>query len=132
MRITVVRGSDESPDHLYEQTFDLPDLKGASVSNVLQYVNRHIDGSLAYYLSCRRGLCACCVVKINGKIEKACVVMGEDGMVIEPIRTALLIKDTVVHLGVPKEAAFEVEKSDWMVPEMGLAHTKSGSSGESQ
>ena len=124
MRISVMRGSGDAPEDLRKETFELPDLKGASVSNVLQYINRHIDGSVAYYLSCRRGLCACCVVKINGKIEKACVVLAKDGMVVEPIRSDILIKDTVVHLGMPKEVAFDVDKTPWVIPEMGLADGK--------
>ena len=102
MRLTVVRGPQEGNEGSNEHSFKLPDLGGASVSNALQYINRHIDGSVAYYLSCRRGLCACCVVRIDGKIEKACVVPVRDGMVIEPVKQSLLIKDTVVHLGMPR------------------------------
>lgn len=106
MRLTVVRGPPECNGGSNEQSFELPDLSGASVSNVLQYINRHIDGSVAYYLSCRRGLCACCVVRIDGKIEKACVVPARDGMVLEPVKQSLLIKDTVVHLGMPRTSEY--------------------------
>ena len=106
MRLTVVRGPQESNESSNWQSFELPDLGGASVSNVLQYINRHIDGSVAYYLSCRRGLCACCVVRIDGKIEKACVVPARDGMVLEPVKQSLLIKDTVVHLGMPRTSEY--------------------------
>jgi succinate dehydrogenase/fumarate reductase-like Fe-S protein len=104
MRIMLRRGT---PGALRTETFDLPDLPGASVSNVLQYVNRHLDGGVAYYLSCRRGLCVCCVVRVDGKIERACVTPARDGMTIEPIRADLLVKDTVVHLGVPPECFFD-------------------------
>lgn len=88
---------------LRPETFDVPEMAGASISNVLQAINRTLDPSVAYYLSCRRGLCACCVVRVDGKIEKACVVLARDGMTIEPVRRDLLVKDTVVHLGVPPE-----------------------------
>jgi succinate dehydrogenase/fumarate reductase-like Fe-S protein len=103
MRITVVRGP-KSDGSTWEESFELPELVGASVSNVLQYINRNIDGTLAYYLSCRRGLCAACVVRINGKNEMACVIPTTDGMVIEPTKVQLLIKDTVVHLGMPLDS----------------------------
>ena len=106
MRLTVVRGPQESEEGSNRQSFELPDLSGASVSNALQFINRHIDGSVAYYLSCRRGLCACCVVRIDGKIEKACVVPARDGMVLEPVKQSLLIKDTVVHLGMPRTSEY--------------------------
>jgi succinate dehydrogenase/fumarate reductase-like Fe-S protein len=110
MRVTVVRGP--KPDgSTWDQIFDLPDLSGASVSNALQYINRNIDGTLGYYLSCRRGMCAACVVRINGKNEMACVIPISDGMVIEPTKIQLLVKDTVVHLGMPRESEFNLSEA---------------------
>ena len=51
-------------------TYDLPSPKeagisaasweGASVSTALQYLQRVVDPSLVYVLSCRRGLCNIC------------------------------------------------------------------------
>ncbi len=107
MRITLLRGPDASGD-TWEQTYDLPDMAGASISTVLQHVSRHLDGSVAYYLSCRRGLCAACVVRVNGKNEMACITLCGDGMVIEPIQQRLMIKDSVVHLGMPKESQLDL------------------------
>lgn len=107
MRLTVVRSHSGSASR--HQTFELPDIKGASVSNVLQYINRHLDGSVGYYLSCRRGLCVACVVKVNGKNETGCVFPAADGMVIEPIRTDLLVKDTVVDLSMAREAVLDLD-----------------------
>lgn len=110
MRVTLVRGP--APDGgTWEQAYEVPDLGGASVSDVLQYISRHIDGSVAYYLSCRRGLCAACVVRIKGQNVKACVVLAYDGIVIEPTNERLLIKDTVVHLGMPQESEFDVSQA---------------------
>lgn len=107
MRVTVVRGP--TPDgKTWNQTYELPDLEGASISNVLQHISRHIDGSVAYYLSCRRGLCAACVVRIKGQNEMACITLAYDGIVIEPTNQRLLIKDTVVHLGMPRESEFDI------------------------
>lgn len=111
MHITVVRGP--GPDGgTWRRDYILPDLRGASVSNALQYISRHVDGDLAYYLSCRRGICAACVVRINGRNEKACVVEIQDGMMIEPTNLRLLIKDSVVHLGMPPESEFDIERAD--------------------
>lgn len=119
MRITVVRGPQESSKVSNAQSFELPDLAGASVSNALQYINRHIDGSVAYYLSCRRGLCVCCVVRIDGNIEKACVVPARNGMVLEPVKQSLLVKDTVVHLGMPRESEYALFDSARLVQPSG-------------
>jgi succinate dehydrogenase/fumarate reductase-like Fe-S protein len=116
MRVTIVRG----PKHdgtLWEQVYDLPDLVGASVSNVLQYINRNIDGTLGYYLSCRRGMCAACVVRINGKNEMACVIPAFDRMVIEPTKIQLLVKDTVVHLGMPRDSEFNLSEAAFRAPD---------------
>jgi succinate dehydrogenase/fumarate reductase-like Fe-S protein len=115
MRLTIVRGP--RPDgSTWDQTYDLPDLAGASVSNALQYISRHVDGSLGYYLSCRRGMCAACVVRIDGQNEMACVVPVCDGMVITPTKVQLLVKDTVVHLGMPRESEFDLSGAALRVP----------------
>ncbi|TAK83171.1 MAG: hypothetical protein EPO20_18895 [Betaproteobacteria bacterium] len=111
MRITVVRGPG-TDGATWHRDYVVPDLRGASVSNVLQYISRHVDGDLAYYLSCRRGMCAACVVRINGRNEKACVVEIQDGMIIEPTNLRLLIKDSVVHLGMPTESEFDIGRAD--------------------
>jgi succinate dehydrogenase/fumarate reductase-like Fe-S protein len=109
MRITIVRGP--APDgKTWKEGFDLPELVGESVSTVLQYISRRVDGSMAYYLSCRRGMCAACVVRIDGKNEKACVVEARDGMVIEPTALRLMIKDSVAHLGMPRESEIGTEE----------------------
>lgn len=111
MHITVVRGP-SADDTTWHRDYVLPDLEGASVSNALQYISRHVDGDMAYYLSCRRGMCAACVVRISGRNEKACVVEIKDGMMIEPTNLRLLVKDSVVHLGMPRESEFDIERAD--------------------
>ena len=116
MKITIIRDEEQGPNGTTAVTYDVPDTDGASISSVLQYINRHIDGSLAYYLSCRRGLCVCCTVKVGGKIETACVVPAMDGMVLEPVRKDLWVKDTVVDLGMVRGATFELFDDE--VPEI--------------
>ena len=106
MRATLMRGPDRK-GKFYRQTFELPDLAGLSVSNLLQHISRHIDGTVAYYLSCRRGLCAACVVRVDGRNQKACVIPAYDGIVIEQANTKLIIKDSVIHLGMPRK--FELD-----------------------
>ena len=115
MRITLLRGP-KAQGETYEQTFDVPDMPGASISTLLQHISRHLDGTVAYYLSCRRGLCAACVVRVNGKNEMACVTLGSDGMVIEPTQQRLMIKDCVVHLGMPKESEFDLMNAHRVTP----------------
>lgn len=108
MRISVLRHPTDGRGEPHAETFDLPEMKGASISHALQYINRHIDGSLAYYLTCRRGVCVGCVVKVNGENTTACMVEVQDGMVIEPLRRDLLIKDTVVDLSMVRGHEFDL------------------------
>lgn len=108
MRITVVRDELDARGDERCDSFELPDLGLTSISSALQYIARHFDGSLGYYLSCRRGMCACCVVRANGKIETACVAPVSDGMLIEPIRRDLIVKDTVINLSMVKDAEFDL------------------------
>jgi succinate dehydrogenase/fumarate reductase-like Fe-S protein len=96
------------------QTFLLPDPRAAglgidrweeaSVSIALQYIQRHVDPGLAYALSCRRGLCNICAVKIDDEIVTACTTPVADGMTIEPSRDKLLLRDTVVELSLVRKA----------------------------
>jgi succinate dehydrogenase/fumarate reductase-like Fe-S protein len=115
MRITVARGPRDDGS-IWEQSFELPVFAGTSVSNVLQYINRNIDGTLGYYLSCRRGMCAACVVRINGRNEMACVTPIAEGMVIEPTKLQLLVKDTVVHLGMPPDSEYSTAEAAFREP----------------
>ncbi len=108
MKITIARAPLGGSAGTRYETFELPDFGPTSISSALQYVARHLDATIGYYLSCRRGLCACCVVRANGKIETACVVPVSDGMVIEPIRHDLLVADTVVDLSMAREARFDL------------------------
>jgi succinate dehydrogenase/fumarate reductase-like Fe-S protein len=112
VRVTLVRGPAPNGNS-WEQTYEIPDIGGGSVSDALQYISEHIDGSVAYYLSCRRGLCAACVVRLKGENIKACVVPAYDGIVIERANERLLIKDTVIHLGMPQECEFDLAQASY-------------------
>ena len=78
------------------QTYSVPFIERMSVLNVLQHINEHFDGGLAYYISCRRGACAGCTVKVNGKARLACTELAEDNMTIEPVSRNRTIKDLLV------------------------------------
>src|ERR1700744_5285973 len=108
MRVTLVRPADSAGSPA-NQDYDIPDEGLTSISMALQYLARHVDGGIGFYLSCRRGMCACCGVKAHGKIEKACGPPVSEGMVIEPIRPNLLVKDTVVDLSMAKDHQFSFE-----------------------
>jgi len=55
-----------------------------SVLNALEYVHIHLDPSVSYRVSCRRGVCGACLMLINGKKRLACETEVTDGMEIDP------------------------------------------------
>ena len=78
-----------------------------SVSGALQYLQRAVDPALVFALSCRRGLCNVCAMRIDGIVTTACTTPMRDGIVIEPARSSLLLRDTVVELSLVRRARIE-------------------------
>ena len=106
MHITIRRGLSPA-DAQHATTYALPDdagahvaggWRGASVSTALQYLQRSVDPTLGYALSCRRGLCDVCAMRIDGVVRTACTTPLVDGMLIEPAKDSLQLRDTVVEL----------------------------------
>ena len=82
------------------QTYVVPLAGQMSVLNVLQYINEHYDGGLAYYASCRIGKCTGCIVRVNGKSRLACTEPVQGDLTLEPVSPKQVIKDLLVkHAG---------------------------------
>jgi succinate dehydrogenase/fumarate reductase-like Fe-S protein len=82
-----------------------------SVSGALQYLQRAVDPALVFALSCRRGLCNVCAMRIDGIVTTACTTPMHDGIVIEPARSSLLLRDTVVELSLVRRARIDASTS---------------------
>jgi len=80
------------------------DWQGASVSTALQVLQRDVDPSLAYALSCRRGLCNVCAMRIDGDVRTACTTPMRDGILVEPARDSIQIRDMLVELSLVRKA----------------------------
>jgi hypothetical protein len=83
------------------------DWADVSVSGALQYLQRAVDPALAFSLSCRRGLCNVCAMRIDGVVTTACTTPVHDGIVIEPARSTLLLRDTVIELSLVRHARID-------------------------
>lgn len=93
--VQVRRGAgDESQLAVYE----VPVEPGQSVLGVLQYIYDHLDPTLAFSYSCRIGLCSACLMRVNGKVVRACTTLAEGDMLIEPYKDAAVIRDLVTQL----------------------------------
>ena len=76
--------------------YEVPIEEGMTVLGVFDYIYEHIDSSLAYYKSCRTGLCKGCWVVVDGKPVLSCETIATDGMKIAPLEKFALIRDLVV------------------------------------
>ena len=93
--VRIRRGSD-GESQLAE--YQVPVEAGESVLGALQYIYDHLDSTLAFTCSCRIGLCSACVVRVNGKVSKACTTLADGDMLIEPYKDAVRIRDLVADL----------------------------------
>lgn len=96
VHIRVLRTDPTSGDGSHWEEFDLPFLPGESVTGVLWSINELCDGTLAYRVSCHRGICASCIMKINGKQRLGCVTEVTGDLVLEP-GFGKVIKDLVIE-----------------------------------
>ena len=87
-----------------EAGLGLTSWEGASVSTALQVLQRSLDAQLGYALSCRRGLCKVCAMRIDGEVQTACTVPLHEGIRIAPAKASLALLDTVVELSLVRHA----------------------------
>jgi len=94
----VLRFDPTSDTEPHFETYEVPKYKVGrqTVARVLEYIFENIDPSLAYYLTCDRGICNGCVAMVNGKAELTCMKETPDEVTIEPIQTHKVIRDLVV------------------------------------
>ena len=91
----------------HEAGLGLTSWEGASVSTALQVLQRSLDAQLGYALSCRRGLCKVCAMRIDGEVQTACTVPLHEGIRIAPAKARLALLDTVVELSLVRSARAE-------------------------
>ena len=75
------------------QTYEVPFVADSSVLNVLEYIYENLDTSLAYYASCRRGVCGRCHIRVNGRACLACGTKVTGNLKLEPVKRNKVIRD---------------------------------------
>jgi succinate dehydrogenase/fumarate reductase-like Fe-S protein len=97
--------TDAVPTH---RVYSLPWSEGLSVLEAVRYIYEHIDAGLAFRnYHCGRGLCASCLMAINGRNRRSChflVPAGEE-ITVEPAAGYPIVRDLVVDFGVPRSGA---------------------------
>ena len=99
MRISVWRGGKDGG----YQLFDVPRQPSQTVLDVVTYIQRMLDPTLAYRFACRVGMCGSCAMTVNGVPRWTCrthvdkVVKG-DQMEIAPLRNLPVVRDLVTDM----------------------------------
>jgi fumarate reductase iron-sulfur subunit len=85
------------------QTYKVPLGQNQTVLDVVTWVQRHADPSLAYRFACRVGVCGSCAMTVNGRPRWTCRThvskVVEDGRLeIGPLANLPVIKDLAVDM----------------------------------
>ena len=85
------------------QDFEVPREESQTVLDVVTYVQRHLDPSLAYRFACRVGMCGSCAMTVNGQSRWTCRThvskVAEDGRLeIAPLHNLPVIRDLVTDM----------------------------------
>ncbi len=85
--------------------YAVPDRESQTVLDVVTWIQRRLDPTLAYRFSCRVGMCGSCAMTVNGKPRWTCRShvrkVAKDGRLeIGPLRNLPVIKDLACDMTV--------------------------------
>jgi len=99
LRVKVWRGAEQGAF----QSFDVPRQASQTVLDVITYIQRHLDASLAYRFACRVGMCGSCAMTVNGVARWTCrthvdsVAVG-GAVEVAPLDHLPVIRDLVTDM----------------------------------
>ncbi len=99
LRVDVWRGR---ADGRY-QRFEVPREENQSVLDVVTYIQRHLEPTLAYRFACRVGMCGSCAMTVNGVARWTCRthvarVARDDRLQIGPLANLPVIRDLATDM----------------------------------
>ena len=85
------------------QEFEVPREPSQTVLDVVTYIQRKLDPTLAYRFACRVGMCGSCAMTVNGVPRWTCrthvdKVLEKDQITVGPLRNLPVIRDLVVDM----------------------------------
>lgn len=94
LTVNVWRGAAEGA----YQTFTVPRQANQTVLDVVTFIQRHLDSTLAYRFACRVGMCGSCAMTVNGRPRWTCRAnidqVADDGaLTLAPLAHLPVIKD---------------------------------------
>ena len=83
--------------------YRVPRRDNQTVLDVVTWVQRHLDPTLAYRFACRVGMCGSCAMTVNGRPRWTCrshvAQVSRDGRLeIGPLRNLPIIRDLAVDM----------------------------------
>jgi fumarate reductase iron-sulfur subunit len=99
LQVRVWRGAEQGAF----QTFEVPRRDSQTVLDVVTYIQRKCDPTLAYRFACRVGVCGSCAMSVNGHSRWTCrthvaKVAPDDRLEIAPLRNLPVVKDLVTDM----------------------------------
>jgi fumarate reductase iron-sulfur subunit len=99
LQVKVWRGTEEGAF----QEFEVPRRESQTVLDVVTYIQRKCDPTLAYRFACRVGVCGSCAMTVNGRSRWTCrthisKVAVHDRLEIAPLRNLPVVKDLVTDM----------------------------------
>jgi fumarate reductase iron-sulfur subunit len=85
------------------QQFEVPRHPSQTVLDVVTYIQRALDPTLAYRFACRVGMCGSCAMMVNGVPRWTCRthvdrVVEKDALTVAPLRNLPVIRDLVADM----------------------------------
>jgi len=85
------------------QEFDVPRHPSQTVLDVVTYIQRTLDPTLAYRFACRVGMCGSCAMTVNGVPRWTCrthvdKVVEKNELTIGPLRNLPVIRDLLTDM----------------------------------
>jgi fumarate reductase iron-sulfur subunit len=86
------------------QTFDVPRRDAQTVLDVVTYIQRRLDPTLAYRFACRVGMCGSCAMTVNGRPRWTCrthvaKVAPDNRLEVAPLANLAIVRDLVTDMG---------------------------------
>ncbi len=99
LQVSVWRGTDEGRYVDYE----VPRQTSQTVLDVVTYIQRKLDSTLAYRYACRVGMCGSCAMTVNGVARWTCrthvsAVATDDRVQIAPLANLPVVRDLVTDM----------------------------------
>jgi succinate dehydrogenase iron-sulfur subunit len=96
VRVSVKRGDSY-------QEFEVPRQPSQTVLDVVTYIQRVLDATLAYRFACRVGMCGSCAMMVNDVPRWTCrthvdKVLEKNTITVAPLRNLPVIRDLVVDM----------------------------------